>query len=93
MRTFQKLQDIFLEISPGVDLSLIEKRRRPALGNLPCDLLRHPSVTRAMAYEYETLSRWDRLSHRLDSTPSTVDRDDIRSSADPHGPLFALDPA
>lgn len=103
MRAFQKLKDIFFEISAGVDMGLIEKGRCAAFLYLPSDLLRDPSVTGAMTYEDQTPVGGDRLNHLTPILPVSDDSA-TRSTArcfiletipNPrsirHGPLFAAD--
>src|SRR5947209_6849734 len=57
MCAFQEVENIFLEIRSGVDLSFVEKRLCSGRFDLAGDLPRHPCVLLAVAYEHEQLVR------------------------------------
>lgn len=78
MCTLQKIQDIFLEIRPGIDLSLIQKRGRATRFDLARDLFGNPRVGAAMADEDESAFNVRMLFHRYKGLLSNLTRSNDR---------------
>ena len=57
MSSLQEIENVFLEVRPGINLSLIEERRRAAGFDLPSDLFRDPRILAAVAHEDKPLFR------------------------------------
>ena len=53
MCSLEEVQNVFFEVRPRVDLSLVEERRRAARFDLASDLFRDPGILAAMADENE----------------------------------------